>query len=354
MSHSLGSDNHSGIHPKILQALIEANDGTHVPSYGTDPETYRTQDIFKKIFGQNVETYFVFNGTAANVLCLKSLLQSHESVICADTSHLNRDECGAPEFITGCKLIPLKTPDGKVTPEQIEPCLTRKGDQHFAQPKMLSITQPTEYGTTYSLQELKALRQKCDEHSLFLHIDGARFIYAAHYLDCRLRDIATYADTISFGGTKNGLLMGEAVLLFHPLAQKNFKFIRKQLMQLPSKMRFISAQFRELLSPIDTPLWKEITRHGHQLALDLSQKIEEFPEITLTQKVQSNSVFVTIPKRWQKALRENFFFYVWDEASWEVRWMFSFDSTQNDVNNFIEDIRKTRQADTKNVTVHPL
>lgn len=346
MKKSIGSDNHSGIHPKIITSIIEAN-RDHAPSYGTDKETQQMEDYFREIFGHNVETHFVFNGTAANVLCLRSLLQSHESILCAETSHLNRDECGAPEFITGCKLLPLHSPEGKIHPNQIEPCLIRRGDQHSSQVKMLSLTQPTEYGTTYSLEELQKIREICDKHSLFLHIDGTRLIYAANFLDCELKDITTYADAVSFGGTKNGLLVGEAVLLFHPLAKGNFKFLRKQCMQLPSKMRFISAQFRELLSPKEMPLWKEIAQNGHKMAIDLSRKIEEFPEIKLTQKVHSNVVFATIPKEWLKNLRKNFFFYVWDESTWEVRWMFSFDSTQDDVNNFIEDIRQVRKIKKK-------
>ena len=209
----------------------------------------------KKLFGDEAETYFVFNGTAANVLCLKSLIQSHESVICAETSHLNRDECGAPEFIIGCKLVTVESFDGKVTPKQVESCIKRMGDQHTSQPKLVSLTQPTELGTVYSMKELRSLKKKCEEYHLFLHIDGARLIYAANYLKCELIDIAQYADTISFGGTKNGLLMGEAVLLFHPLAKKNFKFLRKQCMQLPSKMRFISTQFPgAVLSRKNSPL----------------------------------------------------------------------------------------------------
>ena len=199
LNKSLGSDNHSGIHPKVLQAIFEANKG-HAPSYGTDHITSRVQELFREVFGN--EAHFVFNGTAANVLCLKSLLQSHEAVICAVTSHLNQNECGAPEFITGCKLIPLKSSDGKITPQQIDIHLTHKGDQHYSQVKMISITQPTEYGTVYSLEEMRALRKKCDEHSLFLHIDGARLIYAAHYLKCELKEIAAYADAISFGVPK--------------------------------------------------------------------------------------------------------------------------------------------------------
>ena len=344
---SLGSDNHSGVHPRFFESLLKTNVG-HAPSYGTDEETHRVNKVFKKLFGDEAETYFVFNGTAANVLCLKSLIQSHESVICAETSHLNRDECGAPEFIIGCKLVTVESFDGKVTPKQVESCIKRMGDQHTSQPKLVSLTQPTELGTVYSMKELRSLKKKCEEYHLFLHIDGARLIYAANYLKCELIDIAQYADAISFGGTKNGLLMGEAVLLFHPLAKKNFKFLRKQCMQLPSKMRFISTQFQELFSPERTPLWKTIAYHGHQLAIYLSQKIEEFPEITVTQKVQSNAVFAKIPKEWHKSLRENFFFYVWDEITWEVRWMLSFDSTKDNIDQFIEHIRLTKKQ------IHPI
>lgn len=340
---SLGSDNHSGVHPRLIDSLLKTNLG-HAPSYGTDKETQQATRVFKDLFGDEVEPYFVFNGTAANVLCLKSLIQSHESVICAKNSHLNQDECGAPEFIIGCKLVTVESQDGKITPEQIDSCLTRRGDQHVSQPKIVSLTQPTELGVVYNLGELRELRKKCDEHQFFLHIDGARFIYAANYLKCDLKDMAMYADVISFGGTKNGLLMGEAVLLFHPLAKKNFKFFRKQCMQLPSKMRFISTQFQALLSSRgeEPPLWEAIANHGHQLALYLSQQIQEFPEIIVTQEVQSNAVFAKIPKAWHKNLREKCFFYIWNAVTWEVRWMLSFDSTKEDIDEFVGYIRKMR------------
>jgi threonine aldolase len=345
---SIGSDNHSGIHPEILKAIVDIN-SNHTPSYGTDPYTMETVENLKTVFGNSCDIHFVFNGTAANVLALKSLLKSHEAVICANTAHLHMDECGAPESAIGCKVLTAETPDGKLTPELIETFLIRGGDQHYAQPKLVSITQPTEYGTVYSIEELKKLRAFTSKHNLYLHIDGARLIYAAHVLNANLKNITEDigVDIVSFGGTKNGLLFGEMVIIYNPLAKKDFKYIRKQGMQLPSKMRFLSTQFNALLlgtsevAKSEIPLWKQITTHGHNMALYLAKQLETVPRVKITQKIQANSVFALIPKEWLKPLREVLFFYVWDELSYkkegmyEVRWMFSFDSTKEDVDQFI-------------------
>lgn len=330
---SLGSDNHSGIHPKILNSL-QANNMGHSASYGTDPITDKAKKLFKDIFGEHCQSFFVFNGTAANVLALKSLVKSYESIICAEDSHLNVDECGAPENHIGCKLIKLPSPDGKIKAEDILSVIIRRGDQHFSQVKAVSITQPTELGTMYSLDELDEIKKICKENKLYLHIDGARFIYAPTYLNTSFKELCKDVDALSFGGTKNGLIFGEAVLLFNKTS--DFKFIRKQAMQLPSKMRFLSGQFIELLS---TGLYKEIAKNGISLAKYLQEKLCNINELEITQQVQANSVFVKIPKAWVKPLREKFFFYIWDESTFEARLMLSYDSTHEHIDSFVEHLQ---------------
>jgi threonine aldolase len=337
-----GSDNHSGIHPQILEALMRANAG-HSPSYGTDSYTQLVIEKLKDVFGQSADIHFVFNGTAANVLCLKALLKRHEAVICAETAHLNLDECGAPESAIGCKVLTVPSKDGKITFQQIERFLIRKGDQHYAQPRVLSITLPTEYGTVYSLEELRELRALTREHGLYIHIDGARLPYALIKNNCRFYDLSEglSVDAISLGGTKNGLLFGEACVIFNKEAKKDFKFLRKQSMQLPSKMRFIAAQFEALYL---TPLHKELSTHCHQLALYLSERLKEVKDVLVTQKVEANSVFAIIPKAWTKELRKNHFFYIWDEETWEVRLMITYDTTKEKIDQFINDILRIKNA----------
>ena len=243
-NRSIGSDNHSGIHPKILAAFMEANQG-HAHSYGKDPWTRAADQHFKSQFGREIQTYYVFNGTAANVLALDALVSSHESVLCAQTSHLWQDECGAPQRLIGCQLIPIETPDGKLTPSKIRRHLTRLGDQHVSQPAAFSITQPTELGTLYTLDELRALGKFAKTNQLFFHMDGARITNAAAALGCSLAETTfdVGIDALSFGGTKHGLLHCEAVILRDKSRAKSFRYRRKQAMQLPSKTRFMAAQF---------------------------------------------------------------------------------------------------------------
>jgi threonine aldolase len=337
---SIGSDNHSGVHPQIWAALAEVNKG-HAPSYGNDPRSEAIVSELEKLFGPKAHAHFVFNGTAANVLCLRGLLQSTESVICAETAHMHLDECGAPEAAIGCKLLTVPTTDGKIRPEQIKKFLIRHGDQHYAQPRVVSLTQPTEYGTVYSLDELREWREFTRKNNLLLHIDGARLIYAAHYLKCSLFDLAgaIEIDALSLGGTKNGLLYGEAVIFFNPLPAKQAKFFRKQFMQLPSKMRFLATQMSELFVK---GLWKDITAHSHGVAQYLAQRLGEIPEIKVTQKVQANAVFARIPQAWVKPLRKEVFFYIWDEETFEARLMISFDVQKTDIDYFISLINKVK------------
>lgn len=338
---SFGSDNHSGAHPLVIEKLLAENSG-HAPSYGTDPTSLRVTENMKKTFGNEAEIFFVFNGTAANVLAISTLVESYHSIICASTSHLQMDECGAPEKAIGCKLVLIESRDGRITPDQIAEKLVRLGDQHASQPKLVSITLPTEYGTCYTLEELRALREFTRAKGLYLHIDGARLVHAANYLKCDLYEITGKlgADAVSFGGTKNGLMFGEAVVVYSQRAKEKLKYLRKQYMQLPSKTRFIAAQFDALLS--DDDLWREITSHTHRLALRLRDGLLTIPEVAITQDVQANSVFAKIPKNWVKHLREHYFFYVWDEKTFEVRLMMSFDSTAEHVDDFIKLISELR------------
>ena len=352
---SFGSDNHCGVHPEVLKKLIEQNH-LHAPSYGTDDVTQRVEDLFKKQFGISREDiYFVFNGTAANILALAPFIKSYNSILCADTSHLHLDECGAPERHLGCQILTVKSEDGKISPQMIEPFLIRFGDQHHSQLKAVSITLPTEYGTCYTLDELKDLKDFCTKNSLFLHIDGARFIQAAHYLNCSFQDIieASGASSLSFGGTKNGLLFGEAVLFFKKNFPKNstvdlsgLKYERKQLLQLPSKHRFLSAQFEALLlESKSTPVWKEVAEHTQKMARRLENGLKNTPQIRITQKVEANSVFALLPQKWISRLKEQNFFYVWNQKTFEVRLMMSFDVKEKHIDDFLTCVQKLSEED---------
>ncbi len=340
MNRSLGSDNHSGIHPLILKAICEANVG-HSPSYGTDNFTEEVRQIFKNKFGSRSETLFVFNGTAANVLSIKTFLKSYESVICSDVSHIHLDECGAPEAIAGIKLIALPSKNGKITPEQCEQALIRLGDQHFSQPRMISITQPTELGTLYSFEEMQAFSNFCKSRNLFFHVDGARFIHAAHRLNKSFKELShdIGVDVLSFGGTKNGLLFGECVVLFDSQRAKDLKFYRKQSLQLPSKMRFLSAQFKAFF---ENDLWRTISSHECDLAQYLANQVSDISEVKILYPVEANAVFAKFPKEWTKPLKKSHFFYIWDETIWSARWMLSFDSTKSDVDNFIQTLHQLK------------
>ena len=337
---TFGSDNHSGIHPQIFEALSKVNT-SHSPSYGTDPVTEKSQKIFEEHLGPCFP-FFVFNGTAANVLCVQAFLETYESVVCTEISHLNSDECGACEFINGNKLIPVPSVNGKLNPKAIEEHLIRLGDQHFSQVKMVSITQPTEYGTIYSLEELEEISKCCKKHNLYLHIDGARFIHVPRALKVDFKKIieVSQPDALSFGGTKNGLLFGETVVVFKESVAKKLKYLRKQSLQLPSKMRFIASQFNELLG---TNLWQEIAEQSQNSAQHLATQLKDIPEIKVTQPVQANSVFAIIPKPWTKPLKNHHFFYIWDETTWEVRWMMSYDTNVQEIDNFISTIHKLKR-----------
>ncbi|MDE1825933.1 MAG: threonine aldolase [Candidatus Micrarchaeota archaeon] len=333
-----GSDNGSGIHPKVLKAITEVNKG-HSVAYGYDKHTEAAIRKFREHLGEKVDVYFVFNGTAANTLGLQGLVRSYNSVICADCAHLNVDECGSPEKFLGCKLIPIKTSDGKITPGQIIEMLADVGFEHRVQPMAVSITQPTEYGTLYTVKEVRAIAKVAHGNNLYLHMDGARIANAAAALGITLKG-ATFdcgVDVLSFGGTKNGLMLGDAVVFRDSKLAGEFKYVRKQGMQLASKMRFISAQFVALLSD---DLWLENAQHSNRMAKLLADRVSDVPEVRITQKVQTNAVFAAIPKSWISKLMKEYFFYIWDESTSEVRWMTSFDTAEEDVDKFAEYLRK--------------
>jgi threonine aldolase len=329
---SFGSDNHSGAHPDVMAALARANEG-HTPAYGQDPWTERAEQTLQRRFGA-CEPYFVFNGTAANVLSLGALLARHESVICSELSHLNVDECGAPERVLGNKLVPIAHHDGKLRVEDIERQLVRGGDQHFAQPRVLSIAQPTELGTVYTLDELRVLTTFAAKHGLLVHMDGARLPNAAVSLGCTLRQLVEGVDALSLGGTKNALVYGEAVLLFRRGPHEQLKYLRKQAMQLASKSRFIGAQFDALFGG---DLWQKNAEHAVRMAKRLEAQVKDV--VRITRPVQANAVFASLPQAAVKRIRDQFFFYVWDEHTGEVRWMTSFDTTEADVDAFAAAIR---------------
>jgi threonine aldolase len=320
-AHSLGSDNHSGAHPRVMEALIAANRG-HAHAYGMDELCELTAQEFRRVFGAHVDAQYVFTGTAANVLSMAPLLRSFEAVICSEVAHLHLDECGAPEKFLGSKLWTLPSKDGRIQPDACISVLERLGDQHYAQPRLVSLTLPSELGVCYALAELQAWKKFVRERNLMLHLDGARLANAAVHLKLPLKDLVEGADVVSFGGTKNGLLGAEAVLLLSDRAKENFKFYRKQAMQLSSKTRFLAAQFYAYLKD---DLWLDIAKHTTTLALELEQGLKEFPEIQVGFPVHSNALFVHVPKAWIKPLRERFFFYIWDNDTQLCRWMISWD-----------------------------
>ncbi|HKR59394.1 MAG TPA: low specificity L-threonine aldolase [Pyrinomonadaceae bacterium] len=338
MKRGFASDNNAGVHPEILEALARANDG-HVPAYGADPYTEQATKIFKKHFGKHVEVFFVFGGTGANVLGLKAATEPFHAVVCAETAHINVDECGAPERFTGCKLLSVSTSDGKLTPDQVKPFLEHVGSQHSAQPRVISISQVTEMGTVYTRRELKALAMFAHRNDMLLHMDGARIANAAVSLKATFKEITADVgvDILSFGGAKNGLMFGEAVVFLDPKLASGFKYLRKQGTHLSSKMRFISAQFIALL---EKDLWRRNASHANQMAQVLASELRKIPQITITQPVEANGIFVLVPKKSVPALQKEYSFYVWNEATSEVRFMTSFDTTKEDIQSFVSSVRR--------------
>ena len=339
------SDNNAGVHPEVLHAIVAANTG-HAVGYGDDPWTHSLTRHVRDHFGAGAEVFPVFNGTAANVLCLKTLAQSHQAVICSAMSHIQVDECGAPEAWTGCKLLPLSTTDGKLTPRAVEAACHGVGDQHHVQPRVISIAQSTEMGTVYRPKEVEALARFAHARGMVVHMDGARISNAAASLGLTLRQATRDlgVDALSFGGTKNGLLGADAVVLFRKELVPDFKFLRKQGMQLASKMRFLSAQLGALLS---NDLWRRNALHANRLAKLLESRVRRIRGVRVVQKVESNGVFVEIPRRAIAPLQRKYFFYVWDDEASVVRWMCSWDTTEEDVLQFAATLKQISSSTTR-------
>lgn len=334
-----GSDNYAGAHPEVLAALGAANGG-HQVAYGADVYTARLQEVIQGHFGESAQAYPVFNGTGANVLALQSTVPRWGAVICPETAHVATDENGAPERIGGLKLLTVPTPDGKLTPALIDREAWGWGDEHRAQPGVVSVTQTTELGTAYSVAELRAVCEHAHGLGMAVHLDGARLANAAAGLGTGLRDLTTEVgvDVVSFGGTKNGLLFGELVVVLDESRVQGLTYMRKVNMQLASKMRFISAQFIALL---EGDLWLESARHANTMATRLRTAVEGIEGVQVTQPTQSNAVFVVLPPGVADRVREHARFYDWNPATGEVRWMCAFDTTEADVDAFAKIVRTT-------------
>jgi threonine aldolase len=338
-ARSFASDNNASIHPEILKAISNANHG-HVVGYGDDPYTKSAVRKFDQHFGPDIDAFIVFNGTAANTLSLKALTESYHAVICAEEAHIYTDECGAPEKFTGCKLIPIPTTEGKLTVEAVRRVYHGIGDEHHVQPRAISITQATETGTVYKPNEIQALARFAHERQMFLHMDGARIANAAASLRQTLRQATRDlgVDVLSFGGTKNGAMGAEAVVFFDRRLSQDFKYRRKQGMQLASKMRFISAQLHALLS---NDLWLANAQHSNRMAKVLEKEVRKIPGLKIVYKVDANGVFAKIPRPAIAKLRKRYFFYVWNEEQSVVRWMCSFDTTEKDIREFARFLAET-------------
>ena len=339
MPKSFGSDNHAGAHEAVLRMLSAANAGD-AHGYGDDPWTKQVSQDLCARFGA-ASAYFVFNGTGANLLGLSLLVRPFEAVICAESAHLNIDECGAPERLLGTKLLPVDTPDGKLTPALVASRLGGRGDEHRAQPRAVCLTQATELGTCYSLAELAALGEFCRAQDLRLYIDGARLANAAAYLGCTLADLAAQADVLSFGGTKNGAVATEAVIVMNPDLTETVPFQRKQLLQLGSKMRFSAAQFAGLL---ENETWLANATQANLMAQRLADGLRDVPGVTQRYPVESNAVFAELDPRLIEPLQHEWGFYVWDEPQHVVRLMTAFNTTAADVDAFLASVREVEAS----------
>ena len=343
-ARGFASDNYAGAHPEILQAISDANDG-HQISYGEDVYTHALEERVRELFGERAEVFPVFNGTGANVTALTGMLPRWGAVVSSATAHIHTDENGAPERVSGLKLLTVATPDGKLTPDLIDQEAWGWGDEHRAQPLAVSITQSTELGTLYSLAELKAITGHAHAKGMTVHLDGARLANAAAALGVSLRELTTDAgvDVLSFGGTKNGMLYGEAIVVLNPDAVDGLLYLRKLNMQLASKMRFVSAQFLALL---EDDLWLRSANHANAMAAHLRRSLEDrisdgsIVGLSFSQPTQANAVFAVLPPGVADRLRTVFRFYDWNAAAGEVRWMCSFDTTESDVDTFVAAIAK--------------
>ena len=346
VTKSFASDNWSGACPEIMQALIEANNG-HNEAYGELDDIYSARALtkFKEVFGENIAVHFVYNGTAANVLGVGHLMNSYHAIVAAHTAHLNEDECGAPEKYIGAKILEIETPDGKINSKQVEPFLNSIGFQHHSQPRVITISQVTEMGTVYSIDEIKALADFAHANSMFLHLDGARIANAVVSLNTDFKSMITDTgvDVISFGGTKNGLMFGETVVFLNKEMAVDFEYRRKQGMQLHSKMRFIAAQFERYLTD---DLWKKNASQANKMARLVNEKISLIKGVEVSQEVAANGVFVLMPSEIIPKIQNHYFFHIWKETvegkpgMKEVRLMCSWDTLEEDVEGFIEKVKE--------------
>jgi threonine aldolase len=337
LPRGFASDNTSPAHPAVFAALLAANEGAALP-YGADVWTGRAVAWFRSQFGEDTEAFLVWNGTGANVLALRAMTRPFNAIICTEPAHVNLDECGAPELLTGCKLIDVPTPDGKLTPAMLQQSVRGVGDEHQVQPRVVSIAQPTERGTVYTRAEMTALCDTAHALGLLVHVDGARIANAAAALDLPLRAFTRDAgvDVLSFGAAKNGCMGAEAVLLFDPARAVEMKFLRKQSMQLASKMRFLAAQ---ILALAEEDRWLANARQANAMARRLADGVRGLPQLEITQAVDANAVFVMLPEEIVKRLQRDFQFYVWNEKSGEVRWMTNWATSEADVDEFVAAIR---------------
>jgi threonine aldolase len=337
MRAHFNSDNYAPVQPEVMEALAAVNHG-HEPAYGADSVTARVELLLRREFGETSHGFLVLNGTGANVVGLRAMLQPWQGVVCAESAHLNVDEGGAPERVGGFKLLPVATPDGKLTPELVTPRIVRIGDEHAIQPGVVSVTQSTELGTLYAPDELRELADLAHAHGMRLHVDGARLVNAAAALGVPLRAITTDVgvDVVSFGGTKAGLMLGEAIVLLGDGLQDALPYLRKQSMQLASKMRYVAAQFEALLTG---ELWRRAAEHSNAMAARLAAALEGVEGVRLTQRVQANVVFAVLPPGVAERLQAEWGFYTWDERTGEVRWMCAHDTRVEDVDAFAAAVR---------------
>lgn len=326
---SFASDNNSGVHPLVMQALIEAN-ADHAVGYGDDPWTALATAKIKKVFGESASPYFVFNGTGANSVALQAVTRSFHSILCTQTAHIYVDECGAPARMTGCSIIAIATADGKLTPDLIRPHLHNFGVCHHSQPRAVYISQVSELGTVYTIAEVRDIADLLHAHGMYLHMDGARLANACAFLDCTMKQLTVDAgvDVLSFGGTKNGMMMGEAVIAFRPEINEHLQFYRKQSAQLASKMRYLSAQF---LPYLENDLWLANATRANAAARKVADMLQSYPQIRFTQPIESNQLFFTIPSEALKKLQQAYFFYMWNEATNEARFVTSWDTSDEDI-----------------------
>jgi len=331
-TRGFASDNNAGVHPEILDAMARVNQG-HVHAYGDDSYTRSAVKKFEEHFGHDIDVFFTFNGTGANVLGLQAVNRPYHAVLCSDYAHIYTDECAAPEKHTGCKLIPLPHQNGKISLDSVRHAYHGIGDQHHVQVRVISITQATEMGTVYRPDEIEALAHFAHQRSMFLHMDGARIANAAVTLGQSLRQSTRDlgVDVLTFGGTKNGIVGGEAVVFFNREFSRDFLYLRKQGMQLASKMRFIAAQFEALLT---NDLWRRSAQHANRMARVLEKELSRIAGLKIVWKVEANGVFAQIPRHSIAKILERYFFYPWIEEESIVRWMCSFDTTEDDIREF--------------------